>query len=459
MAANKRKCSSWALAVNSSNAVVDPIADGDVDKSFTPSLSTTCRCRHLEECMFPRYLNLDAKPIDDFSMKTVHPDLHGKNAARLYVESLHLKPFVKDEETIISEQSPTPSRTPKRPCLPLRRNLSESKETSCDQCTNQDRDEGITDRSKLSQMYFGGFDGKRTCYLSNDDSREPSSGVAASYHHQLRSNTSILPPMNHQSKDKNPVVPKLPLNEDFNRCLLSEKRLTKLRNQLGLHDRLDEFDNAVVSDPPDNLPKEDGDFKRLQGLIKPISGYIPLGVHVNMKKMIGNSHSIQDSYELSSPMSETAQDTNIQTPNTILKRKGPHSLEVTPQHISVDSSSAVTARTERTTFNTSLLNPSHDSVYQQVVQQGKDQLIAANLLLEAFRSSRKRYMSSEDFKCAWCALSNKNDKSNYACCAGDTLMQCLECNLIGCGSSLGDRACGKQHIMLHFLLSGHRYGE
>ena len=481
MAANQRKCSSWALAVTpddkSSSAVVEPVADVDAKtSSFTPSPNTTCRCRHLEECMFPRYLNLDAKQMDNFSMKKVHPELLGGNAARLYIESLHLKPFMKDEETLMLEQSSKTKEnqghhtTPKRPCLPLRRNSPDSKRISCDGSTNQDNDEEVlTDRSILSQMYFGGFEAKRACYLSNNYDRETLSGVAGSYHKQLVPNATILSFVEvvpkHSKTMSTSSEPKLPPNEDFKRVLLSEKRLTKLRNQLKLHNRLDLLDNFVMNDPSDNPPKEDVDFKRLQGLIKPISGYIPPDSHAAKctKDKVSVSQNIRDSTVLgtSSSTSETAPDTNIQTPKTILKRKGPNSLEVSPQQISVDSSPNM-AKTARKTIGMSTsknASTSHDSLYTHVVQEGKDQSLAANLLLDAFRSSRRRYMSREDFKCAWCSSSNKDDKSGYKCCAGDTLMQCLECNLIGCGSSLSDKDCGNQHIMLHFLLSGHRYGE
>ena len=56
------------------------------------------RCRHLEECMFPRFLSLDCKHIDNFCM-----GLNVKNPGRTYIEALHLRDFLKDPNMIISE--------------------------------------------------------------------------------------------------------------------------------------------------------------------------------------------------------------------------------------------------------------------------------------------------------------------------------------------------------------------
>ncbi|KAL7547769.1 hypothetical protein ACHAWF_011051 [Thalassiosira exigua] len=135
------------------------------------------------------------------------------------------------------------------------------------------------------------------------------------------------------------------------------------------------------------------------------------------------------------------------------------------------------------------LHTSPEANFDRAVRQGKEASLAANLLLEAFRRNRRNFWASKlkkrpPPKCAWCpvgcsAFANATAKSNSKFgvindsatspdegtlfrtreVAGDALIQCLECDLVGCAPrSLGGGEDGSQHAMLHFLMSGHRWG-
>jgi hypothetical protein len=408
--------------------------------------------------MFPRNLNLDAKAIDDFCMEKVD---RGKNSARLYIESLHLKPFMKDKETLMDGLNPKrkdsqvqSNHTPKRPCLPLRRSSPEGKAKSTEQSTKHDKDEGIMDRNLLSQMYFGGFDGKRSCFLSNGGS-EAGGGIAASY-------CQFLPqqplnqwdhPATHAGvltarKKKNGTNSSLS-DDHFNHALLFEKKLAMLRNQMKLYNRLSILDNFVTSDTVGSPSKDDGDVKRLQSLIKPIGGYTPPSVDATESDTTirrGNSalaaSSCIENQEIAHTPENSSPSMSIESP----KRE----LHQSEENYNKQADVSNIIEGDNTHGKTE-----YDSMYESVVQEGRAQSLAANLLLESFRRSRRTYLyNNNHFKCAWCS------GSSSLCCSGDSLIQCLDCDLVGCGSSLSDnRSCGKQHIMLHFLLSGHRYGK
>lgn len=465
MASNLLKCSSWAPAVkldekNSSEDVVDPDALKPV--SFT----STRRCRHLEECMFPRFLSLDAEFIDDFCMEKVRPELRG-NAARLYIESLHLKPFMKDKDTLMEERElkrkdvPVHSDTVKRPCLPLRRNSLDGKSKSTEEPHKQEGGEGVTDRNVLSQLYFGGFEGKRTAFLSNnDDETKVGGGVAGSYCELLpptslhsldywssKSNVGVL-----QSSKKNHINgSNLSAAERFNQILSSEKKLVSLRNHLKLHNRLDIIDNFVTNGQLDSPPKDDGEAKRLQGLIKHVAGYIPPPSSAANENPVATPNRSSHVSEPNSPEIKLASghkstvDKYPQTPESISE-----SLRSYSSHIGSPSSGR---------NDVEVLDSSKGSdAYRDAVEEGRAQCMAANLLLESFANNRRSYLENKEFKCTWCT-SETNISENETCCIGDSLIQCLDCNLVGCGSSLSGAGRGERHIMLHLLLSGHRYGK
>ena len=132
-----------------------------------------------------------------------------------------------------------------------------------------------------------------------------------------------------------------------------------------------------------------------------------------------------------------------------------------------------------------------ESSYDRVVQEGLEASLAANLLLDSFRRNRRTYWANKfnnanALTCVWCSVSNNattrdmNDSNDefgvikddisfkkYSCAShmswgatGDALIQCMECGFVGCGPRfLDERGCGSQHAMLHFLMSGHKFGE
>lgn len=246
-------------------------------------------------------------------------------------------------------------------------------------------------------------------------------------------------------------------DEKFNDMLSSEKKLATLRNQMKLYNRLDVLDNFVVSSGQSStLMTKDAEAQRLQGLIVAIDGYVPPSIDASGSKQSDASPDRGSNVvEASHPASETKTKTdgspsqkNMQTPESTSGSKSNNS--------SPDKSSSPEKSDAQVLAN---ISPTHHTdAYRDAVKEGQAQSMAANMLLESFRCNRKSYLSNREFKCAWC--SSTTDDSNRDCCSGDGLIQCLDCNLVGCGTSLSmDGSCGKQHMMLHFLLSGHRYGE
>lgn len=122
-----------------------------------------------------------------------------------------------------------------------------------------------------------------------------------------------------------------------------------------------------------------------------------------------------------------------------------------------------------------------ESLHGRALYEGKDASFAANKMLSSFRQNRRKFWNvsnNSEMKCVWCSSSNeactkstkkyplrefgvikdtcistKGDHLSHA--SGDNLIQCLECDLIGCRSGF---VGGKGHAMLHFLMSGHTYG-
>lgn len=509
---NQRKASSWALAVKQEKiSTEDVYTEGDGDgetsssassherfnaRSLTPTPKNTCRCRHLEECMFPRYLTLDAKTLDDFCMGKVD-EHHGKNAARLYIESLHLKPFLKDKETLMKEHTAKRKEVQnsqgkhkksdygagKRPrVLPLKRNSSPDSKAKPGPSPRQVKSEGIVDQNLLAQTYFGGINGKRTWFLSNNNKTDAGGGIAATYCPVLPPSTVLsLNQWNNKThagilrvgkkkstKDGAVLSP----DEKFDNALSSEKKLATLRSQLRLHDRAGLLDHYVTSESTDAPPNDDEEVKCLDRLIKPITGYSPPKIVASDSDAISNTNSSLDGQVI-----QTARPNNkTKTPNTKEEVKDITSPEKISQS-SVNFTSESPNNNEQSTVPLELVttivstgdgntskpkesngssSPTHAEAYKSVIAEGKEQSLTANLLLEAFRCNRKRFWSnvcnSQNIKCAWCSSSKTDDGSDKAE-TGDGLIQCLECDLVGCGSS------ANQHIMLHFLLSGHRYGK
>lgn len=62
--------------------------------------------------------------------------------------------------------------------------------------------------------------------------------------------------------------------------------------------------------------------------------------------------------------------------------------------------------------------------------------------------------TKENFDC-----DNDNDDDEYSFHpSGDELIQCLECSMVACGP-YATSPCTKQHMMCHFLTTGHNFGE
>lgn len=477
-----------------------------------PTTRETSRCRHLEECMFPRYLNLDCKLLDDFCRGRVEEQSHGKNAARLYIESLHLKPFLKDKVTLTTESNAKRKEMQaqlnkdkkaeegalKRPRLPLRRNSGETKIRS-EQATKQDKGEGVTDQTILSQMYFGGFNGKRTWFLSNNGKTEAGGGIAASYCQVLPTSTVLsLNQWNCHSKRKpNPGVLKVgkkrtinnsatsPSEEKFNHILSSEMKLATLRSQLKLHNCLDLLDSIAAKSSSDALSRSDEETRLLERLIQPIAGYTPSPIDTSDSGKSENNRIQLDNKVKETSSNHKDESRNFETDRNAKSRINLMKLPDSPLNSTTGSSnfshsvltqavpsdskttSGVPDKKEKGSIQGSNVSNSatpsaYNAAYKRVIYEGKAQAMAANFLLESFRRSRRAFWSNSrnnvQIRCAWCSFT-KNGDSEKIRATGDALIQCLECDVIGCGSkSFGEESCVRQHIMLHFLLSGHRYG-
>ena len=149
-------------------------------------------------------------------------------------------------------------------------------------------------------------------------------------------------------------------------------------------------------------------------------------------------------------------------------------------------SHVVTKATTVQRLNKTLIEETTESLHKRAVHEGKDASFAANNMLSSFRQNRRKFWNASnksEMKCVWCSssddaaiqstnnhplrefgvikdtrVSKKGDGCDnelVACALGDNLIQCLECNLIGCRSGF---VGGKSHAMLHFLMSGHKYG-
>lgn len=135
-------------------------------------------------------------------------------------------------------------------------------------------------------------------------------------------------------------------------------------------------------------------------------------------------------------------------------------------------------------LNETAIEETAETLHSRAVHEGKDASFAANKMLSLFRQNRRKFWShsnKSELKCAWCPSSVEASKNHPAAhqefgvikdsrvsnklvhcgneltslASGDNLIQCLECDLVGCRSGF---VGGKSHAMLHFLMSGHKYG-
>ena len=94
------------LQPQKSQVVLADEVDGNSTERDPTSLThnDASRCPHLEECMFPRFLSLDCKQMDDFCLGCVEDNPNVKRLGRIYIEALHLQAFLKDPHTIELEK-------------------------------------------------------------------------------------------------------------------------------------------------------------------------------------------------------------------------------------------------------------------------------------------------------------------------------------------------------------------
>jgi hypothetical protein len=340
-------------------------------------------------------------------------------------------------------------------------------------------------------MYFGGFDGKRTWFLSNNGKTEAGGGIAASYCQVLPSSTvlSLNQCSCHGKRKPNPGVLKVgkkkTINdsaasrseEKFNYILSSEMKLATLRSQLKLHNCLDLLDNFAAKSSSDALPRGDEQVRLLERLIKPIAGYTPPPIDASDSGKSENNHNQLGNKVIEKSSDQRDETRNFETDRNAESRINLTKLPDSPLNSTTRSTSnshsvltqagpsesktasGVRDKKEKGSIQGSNVSNSATPAYKRVIYEGKAQAMAANLLLESFRRSRRAFWSNSrnnvGVRCAWCS-STKNGVSEEIRATGDSLIQCLECDVIGCGSkSSGEESCVRQHIMLHFLLSGH----
>ena len=143
-------------------------------------------------------------------------------------------------------------------------------------------------------------------------------------------------------------------------------------------------------------------------------------------------------------------------------------------------------RLTSSSLNEKVIEETAESLHKRAVREGKDASFAANKMLSSFRQNRRTFWNASiksEMKCVWCSSSDdacmkssknhpvrefgvikdapvskkgeQSDNELISRASGDDLIQCLECDLIGCRSGF---VGGKSHAMLHFLMSGHTYG-
>ena len=483
----------------------DPMKDNS--NNYLSSITRdACRCRHLEECMFPRTLSLNCKQMDDFCIGRVDDDDDNnntntkKNLGRVYIEALHLRQFLKSPESIIAERNATIKRghsvSSSSSPSPKKKNRSSSP-------SKQSRDKNDTNR--LSQEFLGGFEGKRTWFVAND------------YQNVRRELASV--------KKSKPVTD----DEALDYLLSAEIKLVSTRHSMGLNDR--------------TIPPGVDELTMLEKLVKPIphsevaaveqqdkiaepsltsnmtnSGEDASNINVEQSanddgKMPNDeapavmSLTTTDGPPQSQPMD--VDDTNEDKSNEIIAplpflsnnncdksideetgvKTGetevlPSSKEELPFNV---LEREIQSSDEKKLLKDNSIKSRQKDKFDRAMLEGKEASLAANNLLESFRRNRRAFWrdqklnSGKAFTCAWCPTnciqSNKakEKSSNFESgviqndCASseldndvhqtEALFQCLECGLVGCSPLLPNKeSSDNQHAILHFLMSGHKFG-
>ena len=449
------------------------------------------------------------------------------NGARLYIEALHLKDFLKDKKRGKNKRA-SPSRSP-------------SKKKSRESDTKD-----AVDEKALSQLFWGGMEGKRTLMLQEET--DP-----------------ILEELQGGNKPKNDATTRA--DDSLDTLLDSELRLRKLQKTFKLRDRSCMFDNFVCNTSND-LPPQDDEFKALEELTKPLPHMIDqtatptlqnanpetsheakqlTGMDAAETEINGAASQEMDTIETATTGHVESSDAKSEEPNnnplshqegtgtkmevddkvsevvssTVKSDENTTAVEQVRSDVEINSTPVVERQTkEQTSHSTSALDltsqleeektptspvgvgsksngypvsygsvfeETAESLHKRAIREGKDASFAANKMLAAFCQNRRNFWNasdkSEPMACVWCSSSEATamkstkktpsrqfgliedtcvatkevqcDNGLVACASGDNLIQCLECNLIGCRSGI---VGGKSHAMLHFLMSGHRYG-
>jgi hypothetical protein len=451
--------------------------------------------------MFPRYLTLDCNQLDQFCLSCSGGALvrrNGKNAGRVYIESLHLKAFMKDAETLNSEMN-SRERPPKRDESTKHSQSPSMKRKEAGSPTKRKKSNGgeeVTDKHLLSQSFLGGLEGKRTWFLANSYKDGAGGGLASSHCQVLPSSTihsadgsegPDLLKSGVKKKSKKNANTVSPADDKFNGLLASEIKLAYLRKAMKLHDRLALLDNLIVSASGDLPSKEDGEMRQLECLSKPLPCHVQpvsTGDEVGSyfvaegSKKVDNAQTpvstvasadVPDSSTRSKPIDHT---TTVPSPMNVDKVTSSAAISDSPHASLIPNATAKDVSSPFETFEAPPASPvaggkvvnekkpniSTYHSYDYIVREGKEASMAANLLLESFRRNRRQHWASkkggDSAKCVWCPSGNCSGPS------GDALIQCLECDLVGCGPKfLDDEGSSNQHIMLHFLISGHKFGE
>ena len=405
------------------------------------------RCPHLEESMFPRFLSLNCKQMDDFCMGCVEDNPNVKSLGRIYIEALHLREFLKNPQTIESEKNRSTLkvigkrlREPKP--LPISKRSSSSS-------LNHKSKESHEELFNLSQAYFGGLEGRRT-WLRNANEDIENRGEAFQLVGDFAS---------HEDIKYQKTVP--PSNE------LLEKSVVMLASFL---------DDTLVPDRA-ILPKSQDDGAKLLSASAPsISKSPESGGSIHHSDEI-----IHASIEIPPVCSDTAT-----SPATVKI-----SNECLPKLDNLEENEKLSSDTLSVDMISNAMNHSQrvKSNFECALREGKDAALKANQLLSSFRRNRRKYWENKLRKngkapqCLWCphndsrseiqfgAMKDKEATSTtlhsgvISCMqhesCGDALIQCLECDLVGCAPMLlsKENSDCHQHALLHFLMSGHRFGE
>jgi hypothetical protein len=148
---------------------------------------------------------------------------------------------------------------------------------------------------------------------------------------------------------------------------------------------------------------------------------------------------------------------NAATNNSSEKR---HELEFRPSNTSSFSAS------KSTFLDGKKPHLSHDHAHnlselKQMRKQRDQDIQAAELKVEAWleviRQNRLSYWNGDDMGCKQCLKNPKQGTDISHLPHGDSIMQCLDCSLVGCGSELltSDDGSSKRHMQRHFLLTKH----